>query len=47
MLENNSGQLWQPSSEGLAPVAEAHQEEIQEGTQEEEADHQDHPEQDR
>ena len=39
MPENDLGQLWQPPSEGLAPVEEALQEETQE---EEEADHQDH-----
>ena len=44
MQENDSGQLWQPPSEGLAPVKEAHQEETPE---EEEADHQDHQDKDR
>ena len=39
MLENDSGQLWQPPSKGLAPVVEAHQEETQ---KEEEVDRQDH-----
>ena len=40
MPENDLEQLWQPPSEGLTPVEEAHQEETPE-EEEEEADHQD------